>query len=290
MPSFPESHFITANNLTFHIQDWGCTGDPVIMLHGLAYNCNIWNLVAPILSNKYHIFTIDQRGHGLSEKPEHGYDFATVTADLNEIIKRLGIDRPLIVGHSWGADVALEFAVNYPKIARGLCFVDGGMIHPPARYKTLEETRDSMAPPNFLGVSIDSFRERVRSRNANLGLGPESDTVSLSNFEVLSDNTIKPRLTRENHLRIIDALWDHEPPRLYPEVNCPVLMLPARRLGNPESLDRDTRRLDSVNRTINLLPTGKAVWLENSIHDVPIQRPELVSEILDSHLSNGFFG
>ena len=290
MPSFPESQFITANNLTFHIQDWGCTGDQVIMLHGLASNCNIWNLVAPILSNKYRIFTIDQRGHGLSEKPEHGYDFATVTADLHEIIKRLGIERPLIVGHSWGADVALEFAVNYPTIARGLCFVDGGMIQPTARYKNLEETRDSMAPPNFLGVSIDSFRERVRSRNANLGLGPESDTVSLSNFEVLSDNTIKPRLTRENHLRIIDALWDHEPPRLYPEVDCPVLMLPARRLGNPESLDRDTRRLDSVNRTINLLPTGKAVWLENSIHDVPIQRPDLVSDTLDSHLSNGFFG
>ena len=290
MPSFPESQFITANNLTFHIQDWGCTGDQVIMLHGLASNCNIWNLVAPILSNKYHIFTIDQRGHGLSEKPEHGYDFATVTADLHEIIKRLGIERPLIVGHSWGADVALEFAVNYPKIARGLCFVDGGMIQPTARYKNLEETRDSMAPPNFLGVSIDSFRERVRSRNANLGLGPESVTVSLSNFEVLSDNTIKPRLTRENHLRIIDALWDHEPPRLYPEVVCPVLMLPARRLGNPESLDRDTSRLDSVTRAINLLPPCKAVWLENSIHDVPIQRPDLVSDTLDSHLSNGFFG
>jgi len=55
-------------------------------------------------------------------------------------------------------------------------------------------------------------------------------------------------------------------------------------------LDRDTRRLDSVNRAINLLPTGKAVWLENSIHDVPIQRPDLVSDTLDSHLSNGFFG
>ena len=137
---------------------------------------------------------------------------------------------------------------------------------------------------------MDSFRARVRSRNANLGLGSESDTVSLSNFEILSDNTIRPRLTRENHLRIIDALWDHEPPELYPKVDCPVLILPARRLGNPESLDRDARRLISVNRAINLLPKGKAVWLEDSIHDVPIQRPELVSDTLNSHLSNGFFG
>ena len=290
MPSLPESQFITANNLTFHVQDWSRPGEQVIMLHGLASNCNIWNLVAPILSNRYHILTIDQRGHGLSEKPEHGYDFATVTTDLHEIIKGLGIERPLIVGHSWGADVALEFAVKYPTVARGLCFVDGGMIQPTARYNNLEEARENMAPPNFLGVSIDSFRERVRSRNSNLGLGPESDIVSLSNFEILSDNTIRPRLTRENHLRIIDALWDHEPPELYTKVNCPVLMLPARRLGNPESLDRDTRRLDSVNRAINLLPTGKAVWLENSIHDVPIQRPELVLDTLESHISNGYFG
>ena len=290
MPSLPESRFITANNLAFHVQDWGGPGEQIIMLHGLASNCNIWNLVAPILSNRYHVLTIDQRGHGLSEKPEHGYDFATVTTDLHEIIKHIGIERPLIVGHSWGADVALEFAVNYPTIARGLCFVDGGMIQPTARYNNLEEARENMAPPNFLGVTIDSFRERVRSRNANLGLGSESDIVSLSNFEILSDNTIRPRLTRENHLRIINALWDHEPPVLYPKVNCPVLILPARRLGNPESLDRDTRRLDSVNRAINLLPTGKAVWLENSIHDVPIQRPELVSDTLESHISNGYFG
>ena len=290
MPSHPESQFITANNLTFHVEDWGLPGEHVIMLHGLASNCNIWNLVAPVLSNRYHILTIDQRGHGISDKPEQGYDFDTVTTDLYEIIKSLGIEHPLIVGHSWGADVALEFAVNFPTIARGLCFVDGGMIQPSARYNNLEEARENMAPPNFSGVSIDSFRERGRSRNTNLGLRIEADTVSLSNFEVLSDNTITPWLTMENHLRIIDALWDHDPPKLYPKVNCPVLMLPARRLGNPESLDRDTRRLDSVNRALNLLPNGKAVWLENSIHDVPIQRPELVSDTLETHISNGYFG
>ena len=61
-----------------------------------------------------------------------GYDFASVAGDAAALLAALGWRRPLIVGHSWGADVALELAAAQPELASGLVFVDGGTIEPSA--------------------------------------------------------------------------------------------------------------------------------------------------------------
>ena len=90
-------------------------------------------------------------------------------------------------------------------------------------------------------------------------------------------------------MRIIDALWDHQPPALYPLVTCPVLLMTARQLGNADASVRDQRPAESVAQAANLLPRGKTLWLEDSIHDVPIQRPELVAGIVKKHVSAGYF-
>ena len=53
--------------------------------------------------------------------------------------------------------------------------------------------------------------------------------------------------------------------------------------------ERDERRAKSVASAEELLPVGKAVWLEDSIHDVPVQRPELVAGVIKAHIHEGFF-
>ena len=72
------------------------------------------------------MLALDQRGHGESDKPDYGYNFASVIGDLNGFINDLGIKHPVIAGHSWGADVALEYGSAYPDVPKALCFVDGG--------------------------------------------------------------------------------------------------------------------------------------------------------------------
>ncbi len=262
----------------------------IILLHGLASTRHIWDLVAPLLAQDGHrVVAMDQRGHGASAKPEQGYDFATISQDLMGLIEGLGLERPLIIGHSWGADVALEFAVANPEVPRGLCFVDGGMIQPSARYASLDQAREQMAPPIFSGVTLEAFTQRVQSRLASTPMGNGAEAAVLANFEVLPDNTVRAWLSRDNHLRIIDALWDHHPPELYPQVPCPVLLMPARQLGNSDASERLRRRGKSVAQAGSLLPQGKTVWLEDSIHDVPLQRPELVADIIKEHLTAGYF-
>ena len=295
MGNQPQDKWFTINGLSFHYRDWGGGGQEIILLHGLASTCHIWDLVGPLLTQGGHrVVAMDQRGHGASAKPEQGYDFGTVSRDLAGLIEGLGMARPVIVGHSWGADVALEFAVANPEVPKGLCFVDGGMIQPSARYASLDQAREQMAPPIFSGVTLEAFTQRVHSRQAStpqtpIPMSPGAEAAVLANFEVLPDNTIRAWLSRDNHLRIIDVLWRHHPRELYPQVPCPVLLMPARQLGNAGASERRRRRETSVAQAGSLLPQGKTVWLEDSIHDVPLQRPELVSKIINEHLTAGFF-
>ena len=116
MSQYSQDKRITINGLDFHYRDWGGSGRSLVLLHGLASTCRIWDLVAPILSEDYSVVALDQRGHGESAKPEEGYHFAAVAHDLLGFIRGMGLDRPIIVGHSWGGDVALEFS----GILRGL--------------------------------------------------------------------------------------------------------------------------------------------------------------------------
>ena len=289
MPT-PKDCYVDLRGLPFHYRDWGGDGRPVLLLHGLASTCHIWDLVAPLLAEEFRVVALDQRGHGLSAQVEEGYDFATVSGDAAAFIASLGWERPVIAGHSWGADVALELAAACPDMAAGLIFVDGGTIEPSARPGwSLEQARQDMAPPIFTGFTPDMMRSRV-IEGARFGPNPSETVVEavLANFRVLEDGTIQSHLRRENHLRIIDALWDHKPSQLYPTLQCSVLMLPARQ-STPDAMDRRFRREESIAKAASLMPVSKTVWLEDSIHDVPLQRPELVANTIGEHIKSGFF-
>jgi pimeloyl-ACP methyl ester carboxylesterase len=246
-------------------------------------------MVAPILSQHARVVAVDQRGHGESDKPDSGYDFASVAADLHGFIGALGVDKPVLVGHSWGGDVALEHAVAHPSVARGLCFVDGGTIEiSAAPDMTLERARDDLAPPDLAGMTVEELEAMGRSMDLGFELTPEIKRIMLASFEVLEDNTVRARFARKNHMAVIDAFWDHRPSELYERVTCPVLLMPARRDGGH---DRDWlfAKVKSTATASSLLRTSKTVWLEDSVHDVPLQRPQLVAAVIAQHLREGFF-
>ena len=293
MHGYPTDEWTRYGGLRMRVRNWGGEGRPVVLLHGLASTCRIWDLTAPILARDFAVIAVDQRGHGDSGKPEHGYDFASVGQDVAALLEGRGIQRPVLVGHSWGADIALELAVARPGMLQGIVFVDGGTIDASARYETLDDALTQMAPPDFSGVTADQFLDRVRSGGQWATLiaqhGAPAEEIILANFETRDDGTLRAKLSRDNHLRIIRALWEHHPREIYPHVSCPVLMMPARQQANPDAYERTLARSESIAAAESLLPNSKTVWLENSIHDVPVQRPELVAEIIREHILAGFF-
>ena len=286
----PRDRWVSVGGLRFHYRDWGGTGEPIVLLHGLASNCRYWDLVAPILSKGFAVVALDQRGHGESDKPDDGYDFATVASDLRGFVSALGVERPLLVGHSWGGSVVLEFAANQPSATRGICLIDGVIEVSASPGASLEEARIRMAPPDLTALTADQLLAGARSRwNSEESTKARLEGFLLASFEVQGDGTIRPRLSRTNHMKIVDALWDHKPSKLCSSVTCPVLLMPARQDGNGAQDDRGIRQKESIAKAELLLRASKTVWMEDSVHDVPLQRPELVARVIEDHLRNGFF-
>lgn len=265
---------LTANDLRFHYRDWGGRGWPVLLVHGLSSTSHIWDLVAPLLSESARVIALDLRGHGLSDKPDADYGYETVGSDVVEVITRLEMDRPVLVGHSWGAGVSLWVAAQDPSTLGGLVMVDGGTTG--LQDMTWEQTLERLSPPHINGMPADAFRTRLVESAPQGLITPAVEAAIMANFEIDEENRILRRLPRELHLRILRANWETPLESLYEQVDCPVLLLPCRRDGDdPEFLRRKQR---GVARALEALPDAEAHWLENTVHDAPLQRPHRLAE------------
>ncbi|MGH9162543.1 MAG: alpha/beta fold hydrolase [Vicinamibacteraceae bacterium] len=100
-------------------------GPDVVMLHGLLGNLAVWHLnIVPELRKEFRITAYDLRGHGYSHVTSDGYSTDDMARDLEGLMNVLGIERPFLVGHSFGADIALNFAVLAPERVRALVAID----------------------------------------------------------------------------------------------------------------------------------------------------------------------
>jgi len=128
----------------------GASSDaPALLLHhGLASSQRIWDLMLPGLARRFQVVTFDARGHGISAKPAAGYGFDHVTADAAAVIKAARLRRPIVVGHSWGADVALALAAGHPRAVSGAVLVDGGVFRLRSSFATWEAAKRQLAAPS----------------------------------------------------------------------------------------------------------------------------------------------
>ncbi|MFC7450884.1 alpha/beta fold hydrolase [Rhodococcus daqingensis] len=116
--------FVTARGARFHTVELGSSGPQVVMLHGLfTGSIASWYLtVAPAVADRARIRLIDWRGHGLSERTPSGYGSDQMARDLAALTEDL--ERFAIVGHSFGAIVAVRFAIAQPDRVTRMALVD----------------------------------------------------------------------------------------------------------------------------------------------------------------------
>ncbi|MEA5419974.1 alpha/beta hydrolase [Spirulina sp. CCNP1310] len=126
----PRQSLPLAPGLDLAYREWGKTGEPVILLHGLADHGGVWSSLAQRLAPHYHCIAPDLRGHGESSKPEDpaAYSFAAMVGDLQALLAALGESSVHLVGHSWGAKVACVWATECPAQVKSLTLVDPFLI------------------------------------------------------------------------------------------------------------------------------------------------------------------
>lgn len=99
------------------------SGVPVLFLHGLSDSWQSFERVLPHLPRSIRAFALTQRGHGDSSRPQSGYRFRDLAADVAAFMDHLHLDAAVIAGHSMGSSVAQRFAIDYPERTRGLVLV-----------------------------------------------------------------------------------------------------------------------------------------------------------------------
>jgi pimeloyl-ACP methyl ester carboxylesterase len=117
------SKFTTVSGTRLHYIIQGA-GQTVVLIHGNPGSAQDWLSVFTPLTARHKVVSFDRPGHGRSERPKHGDATVEVQAALiHEVLAALHVERPILVGHSWGALLALAYAINYPAEVAGLVLV-----------------------------------------------------------------------------------------------------------------------------------------------------------------------
>ena len=275
-------HTVTLRGLRFHYREYPGPGRPVVLLHGVASTSRIWSLVGPLLGRPFRVLALDQRGHGESEAPDDGYDFPTVVGDLAAFVEALGLERPLIVGHSWGGNVALEYAATHPERPAGLALVDGGFLELSARPgMTWERAERELAPPDLRHMTPQELIDMAKQWELGPIWSEAVEAALLANFRVGEDGKLRPRLLRANHMQVVRALWDQRPSDLCDRVRCPVLFVAAEREGEGRVREWVALKREAIERLQGLLSDCQVRWFPDTIHDIPLHRPKALAQAIE---------
>jgi pimeloyl-ACP methyl ester carboxylesterase len=271
-PQRVREHPVQAGDLRLSVRDHEGTEPAVVGLHGLASNARWWDLVASHLAPR-RLVSIDQRGHGLSDKPDAGYDFDSVTADARSVIRALALGPVVAAGHSWGASVALWWAAADPEGVRAVVCVDGGIGDLRGFFgASWDVAEKAMRPPRLDGITASRLHGWVDASGlAGDGDVAEAVRILSGNFEEVAPGQLQPRLHVDRHMQIARELYHLDTPSLLARVTQPVLLVVA--------VNDQTRavRQSAADEALSLLPRGSEAVLVDGIHDLPVQRPAEVA-------------
>ena len=263
----------------FNYQITGTEDKPkLVFLHGLMGGANNWKRITQDLEQEYHILVFDQRGHGKSFKPHHGYSPRDYAEDLKLILQELRWDKVGLIGHSMGGRNALEFAGLYPQFLWALVLED---IGPEINKDAATRIRSWI---EAVPVPFSSKKEAREFFN-----GPFRDLVQTAekaemlaeffywNMEEKSEGLVDWRFFRPGILTSLMEGRDHERWRLLRELKVPALVVRGER-----SQDL-TREIFTKMQTMNSLVEG--VEIPDSGHWIHFEQPQIFIKVLKEFLS-----
>ena len=282
--SDPVEGWLKVADLNMHYLDWGGTGEPVVALHGMASSCHWYDLVIPHLRDTFRFVAPDQRAHGQTDQPSTGYDWDTLDGDVVGALDHLGIPRAAVIGHSWGASVALSVAALHPDRVTALALIDGGFsAGPRSPDMTWEEFKTRLSPRDIYGPR-ERYLGALQQQFAHCW-NDKLEHMVMTMVRIDPDGTVQERLEPGNHQQLLWAMWSDPTSLKLPLVRCPTLMVAAERRrqgGNEEFLRRRREQIDAAQAT---LPNSRVVWIPDTGHDIGYEKPEELADTLRDFLA-----
>lgn len=172
---FGQDKFVTANGLPLHYVEWGQPGTPaLLLLHGFQSNAHTWDTFSAAMAATYHVFALDQRGHGdTAWAPGGNYAPDAFIQDIVGFIDTLKLAPVLVVGHSMGGRHAAMLAADYPAKVRKIVIVDTAAELSPAMRAALAQQPELEEPP--APETFATFEEVVAKGIEQYPLTPEAE-------------------------------------------------------------------------------------------------------------------
>lgn len=246
----------------------------IICLHGLAGSADYsFSVLSQKLANDFHLLLIDQPGHGNSTafNKEEDYLFSNLAVWYEKVFETL-VDKPFyLLGHSWGADVALHYAKYYPEKIHGVILLDGAYTFPEFQEEMTYSTayngwNDYMdkARYNTWEEVVSEYRTYTKRWNESIEQAVNSIFTKNHMYELIS--------SKFTVLSIIKAFFEEPFTNAYPFIQSPVLLLHA---AEPEELN--TAREKGFAQLRKNIKNVTIIGLEETGHMIQWDEPEGVS-------------
>lgn len=200
-------HFVDVNGSRFHYVRSGHGDKPALVLaHGYSDSGLCWSALAQALEADWDVILPDARGHGLSQRVSAG-ETIDLAADLAGVIQAIGLDRPVVGGHSMGGSTAAELGARFPQCARALILEDPAWFDPqqqasgPAAENAdqtvdpYEQWRSQMSDFTVAGLMAQSRRDNPTWREEELQNWAESKLQ------------LDPEFVRGSHRLVLWGTW-----------------------------------------------------------------------------------
>src|SRR6266851_610146 len=294
-----QSKFVKVDGARLHFVIKGA-GRPVILIHGNPGSCQDWARLYTPIASRYQAIAFDRPGHGHSDRPNHRDMTVDIQAQmLHTAVRELQIERPILVGHSWGGALALAYALEFPDDLSGLVLVA------PAVYESDDGVSFFSKLPGFpiIGDVVNFLFTPLLGAwlvRTDVTKAFAPDPIPKHYLRHVLSEWTRPKKVK--WYSIDDALLNESLPKLslryaeliksnHPESDS-IDSSPANSVSNGSRLrmplsfvtgDSDllVPATENAHRLYKALPHSELVVLEKTGHQIPFTRPDAVVAAID---------
>ncbi len=270
MSSQATSHYAAINGLRMHYVEWGSAqATPMVCLHGLRAYGHWFDEWAAVVSDRYRVLSLDQRGRGETDWAADGdYTRAAYVSDVEAFIETLRLDKFILIGHSMGGLNAIHYAARHPDRVLALGILDiGPEVDPAGMQRMRTELGNTpagfdswQAAQAFLKMRHPKASEENRQTRLTWMLKEDADgTITWRIDQAIFDPNLKPDDPQQT--------WD-----LLSQIRCPTLIL---RGGESDVLSADT-----CQKMLTCIPDSQWVDIPGAGHMVLEDNPEACNAAL----------
>lgn len=264
------SRNLVVNGLRLHVLEWGQPDlPPLLIVHGHGQSAHSWDLVSLALSSRFHVFAIDQRGHGDSEWPRDADMSAeALKADLRAVFAALNLDRPVVIAHSMGGRLSLALLLEEDLASRFVC-VD---IGPELTFRGGGNRIGEFMRASQEFESVDAYVEQVLSFEPSR---TREQVLRTMPYNVLE--RADGKLVRKAFRRIAGGTMPIDVPLAdLAQIACPVLVVRGE--------DSDILSPEAAERFAGALTQGRLVTVPRCGHNVHTQNTAGFLDAIDAFI------